>query len=77
MNLEQSCDGKSGDAPVAVRDEVLKVNVAWGHSVRVDHGNAVERLHGSKTNGRLRWRQEHLQDCETVKVDGESLASFV
>ena len=51
--LEQGCDGQCGDAPVAVRDEVLEVNVTRGHSVRVDHGDAVQRLHGRKTNGRL------------------------
>ena len=52
-DLKQSCDGKCGNASVAVRDEILEINIARGHSVRVDHGNTVECLHSSKANGRL------------------------
>ena len=72
-DLEQSGDGKSGYAPVAVRDEVLKVHVARGDSIGVNHGNAIECLHGSKTNGRLSRGQEHLKDCEIEKLESENI----
>ena len=63
-HLEQRGNSQSGDAPVAVGDEILEVHVARGDGIRVDHGNHVERLHSSKPDRRLRRGQEHLKNCQ-------------
>ena len=53
LYLEEGGDGKSGNAPVRVRDEVLQVHIAGGDSVRMDHGYTVQGLHSRETDGRL------------------------
>ena len=63
-HFEQSGDGQSGNAPVAIGDEVLEVNIARGHGIRVNHGNPVERLDGGESDGRLSRGEEHLQHYE-------------
>lgn len=52
-HFQQSGDGKSGNAPVAVRDKVLQVHVTGSDSVGVHHGDTIEGLHSRETNSRL------------------------
>ena len=60
--LEEGGDGQGGDGPVAVRDEVLQVQVAGCHCGRVGHGHLVEGSHGSKPQGWFRRGAEQLED---------------
>lgn len=59
-DLEKSGDSVGSDAPVLIRNQILQVDVAGCHTIRVDEGKSSQSAGCSEFQGGLSRRKEEL-----------------